>query len=348
MTSGGAALVVGQTVTLTDNGVALTTSAPIIVQAGGAFSANVTLPYQGANSIVASVTDSLGNVGASAAVVDTLDNIAPTVAFTTVAETSNQPNQTLMGAATLAAGAAATVVGETVTFTDNGVALLPTAPVTVASGGGFAASFVLPYQGANSIVASVTDNLGNKGVSAAVVDTLDNIAPTVAFTTVAETSNQANQTLIGAVTLAAGAAATVVGETVTFTDNGVALLPTAPVTVASGGGFAASFVLPYQGANSIVASVTDSLGNKGASAAVVDTLYVAPTIFRDACGDDDHRGGGQAVLRRDDRGRQFGGERHADDHRHRGRRDALGDGADRGNRRRLHAVGFGGGGDERT
>ena len=279
VTTGGAALVVGQTVTLTDNGVALTTSAPIIVQAGGAFSANVTLPYQGANSIVASVTDSLGNVGASAAVVDTLDNIAPAVAFTTVAETSNQPNQTLIGAVTLAAGAAATVVGEAVTLTDNGVALTTSAPIIVQAGGTFSANVTLPYQGANSIVASVTDSYGNTGVSAAVVDTLDNIAPTVAFTTVAETSNQANQTLIGAVTLAAGAAATVVGETVTFTDNGVALLPTGPVTVASGGGFAASFVLPYQGANSIVASVTDSLGNVGASAAVVDTLdNIAPAV----------------------------------------------------------------------
>ena len=36
---------------------------------------------------------------------------------------------------------------------------------------------------------------------------------------------------------------------------------------------------------------------------------------------------------------QFGGERHADDHRQRGRRDAVGDRADRGNRRRLHAGG---------
>ena len=203
VTSGGAALVVGQTVTLTDNGVALTTSAPIIVQAGGAFTANVTLPYQGANSIVASVTDSLGNKGASAAVVDTLDNIAPTIVIASAAEASNQPSQTIAG--TVTSGGAALVVGQTVTLTDNGVALIDLRPDHCAGSGAFSASVTLPYQERStaSSLSKVTDSLGNVGASAAVVDTLDNIAPTVAFTTVAETSNQPNQTLMGAATTGA-------------------------------------------------------------------------------------------------------------------------------------------------
>jgi hypothetical protein len=55
---GGAAAVVGQIVTLTDNGNALGTAA---VQSNGTFSTSVTLPGQSTNAIRASVTDSYGN-----------------------------------------------------------------------------------------------------------------------------------------------------------------------------------------------------------------------------------------------------------------------------------------------
>jgi len=58
--------VAGQTVTLTDNGTLVRTT---IVEADGSFTANVTLPNQGANALVAAVTDSFGNTGTSAAVV---------------------------------------------------------------------------------------------------------------------------------------------------------------------------------------------------------------------------------------------------------------------------------------
>ena len=86
MTSGGAAAVVGQTVTLTDNGTTLGTAT---VQVDGTFSASMTLPNNGTNSIVATVTDSFGNTGTSSAVVDTLDNVPPTVTITSAAEASN-------------------------------------------------------------------------------------------------------------------------------------------------------------------------------------------------------------------------------------------------------------------
>ena len=104
--------------TLTDNGAALVTAT---VQADGTFSVSVTLPNQGANSIVATVTDSLGNVGTSAAVVDTLDSVAPTVTITSAAEASNVAAQTITG--TVASGGAAAVVGQTVTLKDNGTTL---------------------------------------------------------------------------------------------------------------------------------------------------------------------------------------------------------------------------------
>src|SRR6202034_4269027 len=84
-----------QTVTLTDNGVALGSGT---VQSNGSFSVSVTLPDQRANSIVATVSDSVGTTVSSAAVVDTLDPIAPTVAITSALEASNVAVQTITGA----------------------------------------------------------------------------------------------------------------------------------------------------------------------------------------------------------------------------------------------------------
>jgi hypothetical protein len=56
--SGGTAAVVGQTLSLTDDGTALGTAT---VQSNGAFSTSVTLPGQGTSAILASATDSYGN-----------------------------------------------------------------------------------------------------------------------------------------------------------------------------------------------------------------------------------------------------------------------------------------------
>ena len=258
--------VAGQTVTLTDNG---TTLGAATVQADDTFSVSVTLPNQGSNSIIATVTDSLGNTGASAAVVDILDNVAPTVTITSAAEAGNLAAQTITGM--VASGGAATVAGQTVTLTDNG-AMLGTA--TVQSDGTFSASVTLPNQGANSIVATVTDSFGNSGASAAVVDTLDDVTPTVTITSPAETSDTAGQTITGSVV--SGGAAAVVGQTVTLTDNGTTL---GTATVQSNGTFSAAVTLPNQGANSIVATVIDSYGNTGSSAAVVETLAdQTPTV----------------------------------------------------------------------
>ena len=266
VSSSSPATVVGQTVTLTDNGKQLGTAT---VAANGTFTTTVTLPNQGSNSIVASVTDSYGNAGSSMAVVDTLDNVAPTVTITSVADASNVAKQTITG--TAVSGGAATVAGQTVTLTDNGTQI---GTATVASNGTFTATVALPNQGSNSLVASVTDSYGNAGSSAAVVDTLDNVAPTVTITSAAEASNVAGQTITG--TAVSGGAATVAGQTVTLTDNGTQI---GTATVAANGTFTATVTLPNQGANAIVASVTDSYGNAGSSAAVVDTLdTIAPTV----------------------------------------------------------------------
>ena len=247
--------VVGQTVALTDHGTTLGTA---VVQSNGTFSANLMLPSQGTNSIVATVTDSEGNTGSSTAVDDTLDNIPPTVTITSTTEASNDARQTISG--TVTSGGAAAVVGQTVTFTDNGTTL---GSATVQPDGLFSANVTLPNQGTNSIVATATDSFGNSGASIAVVDTLDSIAPTVTITSTAEASNVAGQAITG--TVDSGGAAVVVGQTVTLTDNGTTL---GTAVVQADGSFSADVTLPKEGGNSIVATVTDSYGNAGSSAAV--------------------------------------------------------------------------------
>src|SRR5262245_3559782 len=87
--------------------------------------------------------------------------------------------------------------------------------------------------------------------------------PTVLITRVAEASTNANRTITG--TVASGGAAAVTGRTVTLMDNGTVV---ATATVRADGTFSASITLPNQGANSIVARVTDSSGNTGTSTAV--------------------------------------------------------------------------------
>src|SRR5205085_11304018 len=89
-------------------------------------------------------------------------------------------------------------------------------------------SAVIPYttlfrsnQGANSLVATVTDSLGLTGSSAPVVDMLDDVAPTVTIASAAEASNVATQTITG--TVVSGGTAVVVGRTVSSEENGVAI-----------------------------------------------------------------------------------------------------------------------------
>jgi uncharacterized repeat protein (TIGR03803 family) len=176
--------------------------------------------------------------------------VVPTVTITSAVEASSAAGQTIAGTVT---SPDATVVGKTVTLTDNGTTLGTT---TVAANGTFSASVTLPNQGSNSIVASVTDSLGLTGISAALVDTLDSIAPSLAISSAPIPGITTAQTVAGSVV--SGGAATVAGRTVTLTDNGSAL---ATATVQSNGTFSTSATLPSQANNAILASVSDSFGN---------------------------------------------------------------------------------------
>lgn len=250
--SGGTASVAGADVLLDDNGSILGSAQ---VQADGSFSVTVTLQYAGANSITASVIDSYGNYARSAPLVDTLDGSAPTVTL------SSPQNANVNNASQYISGFD-TVLGQTVTLTDNGTVI----GTAVSGTYGFFNATVTLFEGTNSIVASVDDDAGNTVASEPVVYTLDDVEPTVTITSAAETSGVAAQTITGSVV--SGGAAAVVGQSVTLMDNGAKL---AVATVQADGTFSAALTLPYQGTNTIVASVTDSFGNSG-SATVVDTL----------------------------------------------------------------------------
>src|SRR5207244_4336155 len=129
---------------------------------------SVTLSGDGAHSIVAKDADQAGNIGTSNAVVFTLDTVAPTVAITTGAETSNQATQPIAGTVTGAA------VGSTVTLFDtfNGQTN-PIGTATVGPGAIPITNVTLSGEGAHSIVAKDTDTAGNTGASNAVVFALD-------------------------------------------------------------------------------------------------------------------------------------------------------------------------------
>ena len=215
VTSASGAGVVGQAVTLSDNG---TTLATTTVQPDGTFFANVTLPIKGSNAIIASVTDAEGNPGRSAALLYDFNDVPPTVTIKSHAETSISAGQTITGVVT--PGGAAGLGGDAVVIlTDNGTTV---GTAIVAPDGTFSVAVSLLNSGANSIVATAIDGFGNSATSAAVVDTLTGPAPAVVtITSAAESSTNAVQTITG--TVVSSDPTVVIGRTVTLTDNGMTL-----------------------------------------------------------------------------------------------------------------------------
>ncbi len=117
--------------------------------------------------------------------------------------------------------------------------------------------------------AAIVDTAGTTVTTAPDIGDLAAVPPTVTITA-GEASSQASQAITG--TVASSQLTAVVGQTVTLTDNGVALSTSAAIKVQSDGSFSASVLLPNAGINAIVASVTDTNGLVGTSAAVDDWL----------------------------------------------------------------------------
>ncbi len=222
--------VAGDTVTLTIDSAA---AGAVLVANNGKWTYTPTTPLsQGSHTVSATQAATTGP--SSTAVTDTFTVAipAPTVTFTSAADSGNQPSQTISGKVTN--NGAATIVGQTVTFTDNGVALTPASAVTVQADGTFSANVTLPYQGANDILASVTDSLGNVGTSADLVDTLDTVPPTATpIATVALDGSNLDASQTVTFTLDASEDLNVAaGASLTLADGGSATYSTGAGTVA--------------------------------------------------------------------------------------------------------------------
>ncbi|MBW8186716.1 beta strand repeat-containing protein, partial [Shewanella nanhaiensis] len=266
-------------------------------------------PATGTNLVItATVTDTLGNeaAGSDNALLDYGSGsgapAAPTVnitedinndGFINDAELDGQINATV----TLGAG---TVVGDTVTITDQDGNTLFTGTVTQAMlDNGIDVSFDAPATGTDLVVtATVTDAAGNsaEGSDAATLDygtgtgapasptvVIDEDANNDGFINEAELDGQIDIT----VTLGAG---TAVGDTLVVTDQNNVELFSGTVTQAMiDDGLAIAFDAPATGTNLVVtATVTDAAGNTadGSDAATLDYSTgtgapAAPTVVID-------------------------------------------------------------------
>ena len=221
------------------------------VAADGSFSATVTLSGQGGHSITAAHTDAARTTLTSAAVLYTLDSIAPTVAITAVAGLTNRATQTVAGTGE---------AGTTVKLYDNGV-LGGTG--VVAANGTWSVAMTLIGDKTHKLIAKDTDTAGNTGSSAAVALVLDTTPPVVTLSGVGKLTNKSVQTIAGHVSDAHN------GSSVTILDNGAVV---ATATLNSAGNFSTTIKLSGDGLHSITAMSTDRVGNSGTSAALVDTL----------------------------------------------------------------------------
>ena len=210
-------------------------------------------------------------------------NLPPSIAITSGATAGNMAMQVITG--TLTAGTGASAAGQVVTLLDNGAALSTASPVVTDAQGRFSATVTLPYQGSNSLVARSQDSAGTAAQSAAVVDTLDSVAPTLTLSASAAAVPGTNPALVPfgteAVTgrLVSGGAASVAGQVVTLSVGGIALATTAPVVTDANGAFTATLTLPDPGPVNLVASSTDSYGNAGASAPVTVASHINAQLF---------------------------------------------------------------------
>ena len=248
----------GTTVQLFDNGVQVGTAA---IQADGTWTTTITLTTEVGNQIVAKATDTFGNTGSSAAVLDTLDTTPPGVAIATTGLV-NQAPATITGTVTdLHPGSTVSV------FLDG--ASTAAATGTVLADGTWSATLNLGAQGDHSLVAVHSDAVGNTGSSTAATVTLDTVQPAVAITSAAVLTGNA------AVTITGTASDLHIGSLVALFDNGSAT-PLQTASIAADGSWSMTVTLAAEGSNSLVASTTDLAGNTGSSAPVLDVLDTTP------------------------------------------------------------------------
>ena len=250
---------IGSLVTLYDNGNAVGTAT---IQGDGSWSTTVSLVEAG-NSLVAKTTDTYGNLGASAAVVDVLDTIAPAVVVNSgiTAATS----ATLTGTVTDAHR------GPAVTIYEDGSATALTT-VSVAADGTWSATVALVGEAVvHSFVATNTDLLGHLGTSAAGTLVLDTTAPTISVATTGGLTRNASAPISGTLTDLHATSVSI------FRDGGATAVAT--TNVAADGSWSVVAPLGTDGAHSLVAKGFDAAGNFVTAAGVGFTLDTAAPVI---------------------------------------------------------------------
>ena len=288
--SGGAA-VNGQTATITivdsTNAVKDTYAATVT---SGAWSVNVTAAQaqalaDGSYSIKANLSDAAGNAATTASQAITVDETAPSITITPPVAADNIINKTEAAAGITISGTAAAgsagVNGQTATITivDSTNTVKDTYTTTVAGGAWSVNVTAAQAQGLSdgsySIKANVSDAAGNAAAVATQAIAVDTLPPTVLISTTGTTTNQASQTISGAVAVSEAAA----GSTVTLFDTFNSVTTQIGTATVVGGAWSTTVTLPSNGTHSIVAQDTDAAGNIGSSSPVVFTLATtAPTI----------------------------------------------------------------------
>jgi hypothetical protein len=294
----------GQTVTVSINGTAFTTTASAGHWSLPASAAVKAAFVQGGNTVTASVQDQVGNSASASAAVN-VDTQPPAIAIgTPYAGDSNADN--VINIAELnglgIAGTSTAEAGRTVTVSLNGSAT--TFGATVRTDGSWSitdpALQGLLKQGANTVAASVADAAGNAASTTATLN-VDTVAPTVVINDIGG-DNTVSAAELAALTAITGTAGGAAGSTVTVHINGQDF----STTVNSGSWSLAvdaavrTALGKSQGAIDITADVADAAGNPAAQATrpvTIDT--VLPTVAFDlVAGDNVINGAEMAALGR--------------------------------------------------
>jgi hypothetical protein len=245
----------GQTVFIYDNGVLAGSG---VVGSDGAWQAAVTLGSQGANALVAKVTDS-GGTGVSNTVTYTLDTIPPVVTVALVSDTGASATDGVTYDDALTGTAEA---GENVTILGAGGAVLGAATPSGSGVWSFTPSLA---DGVQTVTVEQTDVAGNTG-SASLTFTLDTHTPLVTLALARDTGASASDgvTYDDALTGTADP-----GAMVTITEAGK-IVATAQANAS--GVWAATPTLA-DGAATLVATDTDLAGKSGTASLsfVLDT-----------------------------------------------------------------------------
>ncbi|PPQ19123.1 hypothetical protein CV770_12515 [Bradyrhizobium sp. AC87j1] len=267
---------------LTIDGVLSTATATTDAQ--GAWSFTPSGLADGLHTIVASQTDTFGNIG-SASLSFTFDTTAPTGGtpdLTAGSDSGTSATDNLTSATspsfTVALNPAA-AIGDTVQLLLGGSPLahpvthvITAADVTAGNVNLTVTAGDLGADGTKQITAQFSDVAGNSSTSAALSFTLDTTAPAVAITSTGGPVNQASQIITGTVGVAdAGASVTILDGSTTI---GTAIV--------QGNGSWSITVTLNQGGNSLTARVSDAAGNTATSGAVVYSVGVPGAILGDA------------------------------------------------------------------